>query len=92
MRTVLEEFFAPVLSDPVKITNLALFTETESGVPFEVHSLHPLTGKPVGHPLTDKPVGHSLTDKTVGQTSVGKPVTAQTMNSVEKQAVKLAAE
>ena len=83
VRTVLEEFFAPVLSDPVKITNLALFTEAESGVPFEVHSLHPLTGKPVGH---------SLTDKTVGQTSAGKPVTAQTMNSVEKQAVKLAAE
>jgi hypothetical protein len=74
VRTVLEEFFAPVLSEPVKITNLALFTEAESGVPFEVHSLHPLTGKPVG------------------QTSAGKPVTAQNMNSVEKQAVKLAAE
>ncbi len=47
VRNVLEEFFAPVLSEPVKINNLALFTEAESGVPFEVHSLHPLTGKPV---------------------------------------------
>lgn len=45
MRSVLEEFFAPVLTERVKINNLALFAEAEAGVPFEVHSLHPLTGK-----------------------------------------------
>lgn len=47
VRNVLDVFFAPVLSEPVKINNLALFTEAESGAPFEVHSLHPLTGKSV---------------------------------------------
>ncbi|WP_439272433.1 DUF1045 domain-containing protein [Pseudochrobactrum sp. HB0163] len=47
VRNILEEFFAPVLNEPVKINNLALFTEAESGAAFEVHSLHPLTGRTV---------------------------------------------
>ncbi len=41
---ILDEFFAPVLAEPVEIANLALFVEPEPGAPFEVHSLHPLTG------------------------------------------------
>lgn len=40
----LDEFFAPVLDEPVEVANLALFVEPEKGAPFEVHSLHPLTG------------------------------------------------
>ena len=40
----LEEFFAPLLNDPVEVANLALFVEPEKGAPFEIHSLHPLTG------------------------------------------------
>ncbi|RCS25352.1 DUF1045 domain-containing protein [Phyllobacterium salinisoli] len=39
---MLDEFFEPVLSEPVEIANLALFVEAEPGAPFEVHSLHPL--------------------------------------------------
>ncbi|HWT61024.1 MAG TPA: DUF1045 domain-containing protein [Ochrobactrum sp.] len=41
---VLDDFFAPVLDDPVEIANLALFVEPEKGAPFEIHSLHPMTG------------------------------------------------
>lgn len=44
----LEEFFAPVLSDPIDVSNLALFVEPQAGGPFEVHSLHPLTGNASG--------------------------------------------
>lgn len=40
----LAEFFSPVLDEPVEIANLALFVEPERGGPFEIHSLHPLTG------------------------------------------------
>ncbi|MBC2884989.1 DUF1045 domain-containing protein [Ochrobactrum sp. CM-21-5] len=40
----LDDFFAPVLGDAVKVANLALFVEPERGAPFEIHSLHPLTG------------------------------------------------
>lgn len=41
---VLDSFFAPVLEDSVEIANLALFIEPEKGAPFEIHSLHPMTG------------------------------------------------
>jgi len=41
---VLDDFFAPVLDDAVEIANLALFVEPEKGGPFEIHSLHPMTG------------------------------------------------
>lgn len=47
VRDMLDVFFAPVLSEPVKINNLALFTQPHTDASFEVHSLHPLTGKPV---------------------------------------------
>ncbi|WP_273725227.1 DUF1045 domain-containing protein [Brucella gallinifaecis] len=40
----LNDFFAPVLEDQVEVANLALFVETEKGAPFEIHSLHPLSG------------------------------------------------
>lgn len=54
----LDEFFSPLLDDCVEIANLALFVEPEKGAPFEIHSLHPLTGgekkirsqRPVGRP------------------------------------------
>ena len=38
----LKAHFDPVLAEPVMVTNLALFVETERGAPFTVHSLHPL--------------------------------------------------
>ena len=38
----LHMFFAPVLSEPVEVANVALFVEEEPGAPFQVHSLHPL--------------------------------------------------
>ena len=41
---VLDDFFAPVLDDAVEVANLALFVESEKGAPFEIHSLHPMTG------------------------------------------------
>jgi putative phosphonate metabolism protein len=41
---MLSEFLEPVLEEPVEINNIALFIESESGAPFEVHSLHPLAG------------------------------------------------
>ncbi|WOC17208.1 DUF1045 domain-containing protein [Pseudochrobactrum sp. MP213Fo] len=47
VRDILENFFAPVLNEPVKMANIALFTESEAGASFEVHSLHPLTGKAI---------------------------------------------
>lgn len=40
----LDDFFAPVLEDQVEVANLALFIEPEKGAPFEIHSLHPMTG------------------------------------------------
>ncbi len=40
----LEEFFTPLLDDSVGVANLALFVEPERGAPFEIHSLHPLSG------------------------------------------------
>lgn len=40
----LNDFFAPVLEDQVEVANLALFVEPEKGAPFEIHSLHPMTG------------------------------------------------
>ncbi len=43
----LDDFFAPVLDEPVEVANLALFVEPERGAPFEIHSLHPLSGGPV---------------------------------------------
>ena len=38
----LHAFFDPVLSEPVEVRNIALFTEAERGAPFQVHSLFPL--------------------------------------------------
>ncbi|MCM2398771.1 DUF1045 domain-containing protein [Rhizobium sp. S95] len=38
----LRAHFAPVLSEPVDFSNLALFVEKEPGAPFQVHSLHPM--------------------------------------------------
>ncbi|MGE7367943.1 DUF1045 domain-containing protein [Neorhizobium sp. NPDC001467] len=40
--TALRSYFSPLLCDPVEVTNLALFVETEQGAPLTVHSLHPL--------------------------------------------------
>ncbi|MGF9563595.1 DUF1045 domain-containing protein [Neorhizobium sp. JUb45] len=40
--TALRGYFAPILTDPVEVTNLALFVEEEPGAPLTVHSLHPL--------------------------------------------------
>ncbi|MBB6259523.1 putative phosphonate metabolism protein [Paenochrobactrum gallinarii] len=48
---ILDNFFAPVLTDSVEINNLALFVEPEPGAPFEVHSLHPLAKVKVSAPL-----------------------------------------
>lgn len=48
---ILDDFFAPVLTDSVEINNLALFVEPEPGAPFEVHSLHPLAKVKVSAPL-----------------------------------------
>lgn len=42
--SILTDLFAPVIQTQVQISNLALFVEAEPGVPFEVHSLHPLGG------------------------------------------------
>jgi hypothetical protein len=38
----LRDYFAPYLSKPVEVANLALFVEDEPGAPFQVHSLHPM--------------------------------------------------
>ncbi|MCY6382033.1 DUF1045 domain-containing protein [Hoeflea prorocentri] len=38
----LHAFFDPVLSEPVEVRNIALFTEAETGAPFKVHTLFPL--------------------------------------------------
>ncbi len=43
----LHTFFDPVLSEPIEVRNLALFTEAESGAPFQVHSLVSLEREPV---------------------------------------------
>ncbi|TPW31647.1 DUF1045 domain-containing protein [Martelella alba] len=37
-----QDFFGPVLVDPVTVDNIALFVEEEPGAPFRVHSLHPM--------------------------------------------------
>lgn len=50
---ILDEFFAPVLDEPLEISNLALFMEQEPGAPFEIHSLHPMTG---GEKMTKAPM------------------------------------
>lgn len=50
---ILDEFFAPVLNEPLEISNLALFVEEEPGAPFEIHSLHPMTG---GEKMTKAPM------------------------------------
>lgn len=44
LQRTIEDFFAPVLFDPVAVCNLALFVEPEPGAPFQIHSLHPLAG------------------------------------------------
>ncbi|QPC86155.1 DUF1045 domain-containing protein [Mesorhizobium sp. NBSH29] len=38
----IEDFFGPVLDEPVPVDGLALFVEAEPGAPFEVMSYHPL--------------------------------------------------
>ncbi|MCV9961407.1 DUF1045 domain-containing protein [Pararhizobium sp. BT-229] len=46
--TALRELFGPLLSEPLKISSLALFVEPEPGAPLRVHSQHPL-GKLSAH-------------------------------------------
>ncbi|MEM9105304.1 MAG: DUF1045 domain-containing protein [Pseudomonadota bacterium] len=43
VRKALHDFFDPVLSEPVEVRNIALFTETDRDGPFRVQSLFPLT-------------------------------------------------
>ena len=43
VRHALHTVFDPVLSEPVEVRNIALFTETERGNPFQVQSLFPLS-------------------------------------------------
>lgn len=40
--SAVEEFFGPVLAEPVPVDGLALFIEPEAGAPFKVQSYHPL--------------------------------------------------
>ncbi|AAL52288.1 MULTISPECIES: DUF1045 domain-containing protein [Brucella] len=54
---VLEEFFTPMLDDCVEVANLALFVEPEEGAPFEVHSLHPLSGGKAASMRASRAVG-----------------------------------
>jgi hypothetical protein len=42
MEQALQDFFEPVLAEPVAVTNVALMMEEGSGGPFRVHSLHPM--------------------------------------------------
>ncbi|AJY44756.1 DUF1045 domain-containing protein [Martelella endophytica] len=42
----LDEFFGPILAEPVEVDNIALFIEEEPGAPFLVHSLHPMGALP----------------------------------------------
>lgn len=53
---ILDDFFAPVLTDNVEIDNLALFVEPEPGAPFEVHSLHPLALPPLARVKVSTPL------------------------------------
>lgn len=54
---ILHDFFAPVLDETVEIANLALFVEPEPGAPFEIHSLHPMTGGTTMTRPTSRAVG-----------------------------------
>lgn len=38
----MRKLFDPLLAEPLRFANLALFVEEERGAPFRVHSLHPL--------------------------------------------------
>jgi hypothetical protein len=42
MERALREFFEPVLSAPIAVSNIALMMEEGMGGPFRVHSLHPM--------------------------------------------------
>jgi hypothetical protein len=42
MERVLRDFFEPVLTEPVSVSNIALMMEEGTGGPFRVHSLHPM--------------------------------------------------
>ncbi len=42
LEPALRQVFEPHLVEPLKVTSLALFVETEPGAPFRVHSQHPL--------------------------------------------------
>jgi putative phosphonate metabolism protein len=42
VRAAIEEFFGPMLDEPVNVDGLALFVEPEPGAPFNVQSYHPL--------------------------------------------------
>jgi hypothetical protein len=53
----LDEFFTPLLDDAVEVANLALFVEPEKGAPFEIHSLHPLTGGKIASARASRAVG-----------------------------------
>ena len=54
--TVLRDYFAPFLTQPVKVSSLALFIEPEAGAPLRVHSQHPL-----GELAAHRPAGRRKT-------------------------------
>ena len=46
LEPALNEFFGPILPEPVDVDSIALFIEEEPGAPFRVHSLHPMGDLP----------------------------------------------
>ncbi|WEX09566.1 DUF1045 domain-containing protein [Chelativorans sp. AA-79] len=44
MEAAIDEFFGPLLLEPLEISSLALFAEPEAGSPFHVKSLHAIGG------------------------------------------------
>ena len=42
----IEEFFGPMLLEPLAVDSLALFVETEAGAPFTVSSFHQIGRMP----------------------------------------------
>ena len=45
MQQAIEEFFGPLLLQPLQVSTLALFAEPEAGAPFHIMSLHALGGE-----------------------------------------------
>lgn len=56
--TALRGYFAPFLTQPLKIASLALFVEPEPGAPLRVHSQHPLGKLSAHRPLV--PTGAAM--------------------------------